>query len=50
MTPRRFLNFFTSPTGALTLFLLGLLIVLILVTTRRPMQQRASLIPQKLIS
>ena len=50
MTPRRFLNFFKSPTGALPLFLLGLLIVLILVNSRRPMQQRVSLIPQKLLS
>jgi hypothetical protein len=50
MTPRRFLNFFKSPTGALTLFLLGLLVVLILVNSRRPMQQRVSLIPQKLLS
>jgi hypothetical protein len=50
MTPRRFLNFFKSPTGALTLFLLGLLVVLILVNSRRPMQQRVSLLPQKLLS
>lgn len=50
MTPRRFLNFFKSPTGALTLFLLGLLVVLILVNSRRPTQQRVSLIPQKLLS
>ena len=50
MTPRRFLNFFRSPTGALTLFLLGLLVVLILVNSRRPAQQRVSLIPQKLLS
>ncbi len=50
MTPRRFLNFFRSPTGALTLFLLGLLVVLILVNSRRPAQQRVSLAPQKLLS
>ena len=50
MTPRRFLNFFKSPTGALTLFLLGLLVVLILVNSRRPTQQRVSLLPQKLLS
>jgi hypothetical protein len=48
MTPRRFLNFFRSPTGALTLFLLGLLLVLILVNSRRPSQQRVSLVPAKL--
>jgi hypothetical protein len=48
MTPRRFLNFFRSPTGALTLFLLGLLVVLILVNSRRPSQQRVSLVPAKL--
>ena len=47
MTPRRFLNFFSSPTGALTLFLLGLVIVLILVNSRRSPQQRVSLIPPK---
>ena len=50
MTPRRFLNFFKSPTGALTLFLLGLLVVLILVNSRRPTLQRVSLLPQKLLS
>lgn len=49
MTPRRFLNFFKSPTGALTLFLLGLLVVLILVNSQRPAQERVSLIPQKLL-
>ena len=48
MTPRRFLNFFRSPTGALTLFLLGLVVVLILVNSRRPSQQRVSLVPAKL--
>jgi hypothetical protein len=36
MNPRRFLNFLRSPTGALVLFLLGLIIVLILVNSRRP--------------
>jgi hypothetical protein len=36
MNPRRFLNFFRSPTGALTLFLLGLIIILLLVNSRRP--------------
>lgn len=50
MTPRRFLNFFKSPTGALTLFLLGLVIVLILVNSRRPAQQRVSLVPSKLLA
>ncbi len=48
MTPRRFLNFFKSPTGALTLFLLGLAIVLILVNSRRPAQALLSLVPPKL--
>ena len=50
MNPRRFLNFFRSPTGALTLFLLGLVIVLLLVNSRRPAQQRVSLVPQKLLA
>ena len=35
MNPRRFLNFFRSPTGALTLFLLALLVALVLVNSRR---------------
>lgn len=35
MNPRRFLNFFRSPTGALTLFLVALLIVLVLINSRR---------------
>ncbi|MBA3832222.1 MAG: hypothetical protein H0X34_10080 [Chthoniobacterales bacterium] len=48
MTPRRFLNFFRSPTGALTLFLLGLLIVLVLVNSRRPAHERVSLVPKQL--
>jgi len=42
MNPRRFLNFFRSPTGALTLFLIGLLIVLLLVNSRRPSSKSAS--------
>ena len=36
MNPRRFFNFFRSPTGALTLFLIGLVIILLLVNSRRP--------------
>lgn len=48
MSPRRFLNFFRSPTGALTLFLVGLLIVLILVNSRRPAHEHVALIPPKL--
>jgi hypothetical protein len=36
MNPRRFINFFRSPTGALTLFLLGLIFVLLMVNSRRP--------------
>jgi len=47
MNPRRFLNFFRSPTGALALFLIGLVIVLLLVNGRRPSQNRISLLPQK---
>jgi hypothetical protein len=35
MNPRRVLNFFRSPTGALLLFLLGLVILLIPVNSRR---------------
>ena len=42
MNPRRFLNFLRSPTGALTLFLIGLLIVLLLVNSRRPSSKSAS--------
>ncbi len=40
MNPRRFLNFFRSPTGALVLFLLGLLIILLLVNSRRPFDSK----------
>lgn len=47
MNPRRFLNFFRSPTGALALFLIGLVIVLLLVNSRRPAHERVSLVPQK---
>ena len=46
MNPRRFLNFFRSPTGALTLFLIGLVIILLLVNSRRP-SQIASLVTRK---
>ena len=35
MNPRRFLNLLRSPSGALTLFLLGLMIVLVMVNSRR---------------
>lgn len=48
MSPRRFLNFFKSPTGALTLFLLGLVIVLVLINSRRPAHERVSLVPKQL--
>lgn len=48
MNPRRFLNFFRSPTGALALFLIGLVIVLLLVNSRRPAHERVSLVPKKL--
>lgn len=47
MNPRRFLNFFRSQTGALALFLVGLVIVLLLVNSRRSPGERVSLIPQK---
>jgi hypothetical protein len=46
MNPRRFLNFFRSPTGALTLFLMGLVIILLLVNSRRP-SHMASLVTRK---
>src|SRR6266487_1291122 len=46
MNPRRFLNFFRSPTGALTLFLVGLIIILLLVNSRRP-SHMASLVTRK---
>lgn len=35
MNPRRFLNMLRSPSGALALFLIGLIIVLVLVNSRR---------------
>ncbi len=47
MTPRRFLNFFKSPTGALALFLIGLVIVLLLVNSRRQSPTHLSLVPRK---
>ena len=46
MNPRRLLNFFRSPTGALALFLLGLLIVLLLINSRRSSHSHASLVPR----
>jgi hypothetical protein len=46
MNPRRFLNFFRSPTGALTLFLIGLVIILLLVNSRRT-SHIASLVTRK---
>lgn len=36
MNPRRFLNLLRSPTGALLLFLIGLIIALVLVNSRQP--------------
>lgn len=39
MNPRRFLNFLRSPTGALLLFLIGLVVVLLLVNSRRPFSE-----------
>ncbi len=47
MNPRRFLNFFRSPTGALTLFLVGLAILLLLVNSRRPTRDHVSIVPSK---
>jgi hypothetical protein len=35
MNPRRFLNFLKSPAGALALFLLGVLVILVMVNSRR---------------
>ncbi len=40
MNPRRFINFFRSPTGALILFLLGLVFVLLMVNSRRPFDSK----------
>src|SRR5436305_1112867 len=40
MNPRRFINFFRSPSGALTLFLLGLVFVLLMVNSRRPFDSK----------
>ena len=42
MNPRLLLNFLRSPTGALVLFLIGLVIVLILVNSRRPFDSEHS--------
>jgi hypothetical protein len=42
MNPRRLLNFLRSPTGALLLFLIGLVILLILVNSRRPSHDSVS--------
>ncbi|MEO8351669.1 MAG: hypothetical protein ABI680_08055, partial [Chthoniobacteraceae bacterium] len=41
MNPRRFLNLLRSPTGALVLFLIGLLIALILVNSRKPFAHKS---------
>ena len=43
MNPRRFINFFRSPTGALTLFLVGLALILIMVNSRRPFDSKGRL-------
>ena len=43
MNPRVFLNFFRSPTGALTLFLLGLVLILVMVNSRRPFDSKGRL-------
>lgn len=47
MTPRRLLNFFRSPTGALTLFLLSLVVLLLFVNSRRPIHVSTSLQPKR---
>jgi len=47
MNPRRFINFFRSPTGVLTLFLVGLALVLIMVNSRRPFDSKARLAATK---
>ncbi len=47
MNPRRFINFFRSPTGALTLFLLGLVFVLLMVNSRRPFDSKRQLTAAK---
>ena len=47
MNPRRFINFFRSPTGALTLFLVGLALVLIMVNSRRPFDSKGRLAATK---
>jgi hypothetical protein len=43
MNPRRFINFFRSPTGALILFLVGLFLILMMVNSRRPFDSRGRL-------
>src|ERR1700737_3989872 len=47
MNPRRLINFFRSPTGALILFLLGLLFILLMVNSRRPFDSKRQLIAAK---
>ena len=47
MNPRRLINFFRSPTGALTLFLLGLLFILLMVNSRRPFDSKRQSIAAK---
>jgi len=47
MNPRRLLNFFRSPTGALTLFLLGLTFILVMVNSRRPFDSKRQLAGDK---
>src|ERR1700694_4763246 len=43
MNPRRLINFFRSPTGALILFLLGLLFILLMVNSRRAFDSKRQL-------
>src|SRR5260370_37447145 len=40
MNPRRFINFFRSPSGALTLFLLGFVFILVMENSRRPFDSK----------
>ena len=47
MNPRRLINFFRSPTGALILFLLGLLFILLMVNSRRPFDSKRQLTAAK---
>src|SRR6516165_325160 len=47
MNPRRFINFFRSPTGALILFLVGLFLILMMVNSRRSFDSKGRLAATK---